>query len=211
MRGLFLVGRERSAVPCRNFLRSFVVSDEEAHCSPTNQSVKNLVRFLLRSKGTHTGGVGRDQIAFRHLVIRGDFSSRCQAGKLREGVNQMTRHVLIVNDNHLICTVTANILRRHGYRASTALSAEQAISMVNKEPPNLMLVDIVMPHVNGVQMVEEMESPPPFLIHSALPDDDDRVIRLLELGGLGRVKQPSLLSDVENTFEKLDALVSTTT
>ena len=59
-----------------------------------------------------------------------------------------------------------------------------------------MLIDVVMPGMDGVHSVALMEKPVPFLIHSPLNDDDPRVADLMEFGALGRASQRSLLTDV---------------
>ena len=110
-------------------------------------------------------------------------------------------HVLVVNDNALICDVTAQILKRHGYDVTMAEGGQQALDAIREHPPDLMILDIVMPDMDGVNVVTSMEEDVPFLIHSILPDDDPRVIRLMELGALGRVSPQTLLTDVSRVLD----------
>lgn len=105
-------------------------------------------------------------------------------------------YILVVNDNALVCDFTSQILERHGYDVTTAADGEQALDVIRKTTPDLMLIDVVMRGMDGVQIVALMEKPVPFLIHSALNDDDPRVAFLMELGALGRVSQRSLLTGV---------------
>ena len=64
-----------------------------------------------------------------------------------------------------------------------------------------MLLDIQMPDMEGVEVVAAMKERVPFLIQSSLPDDDPRVVRLMELGARGRVSTKTLLTDVARALE----------
>ena len=110
-------------------------------------------------------------------------------------------YILVVKDNSLVNDVTAQILKRHGYEVTTAENGQQALDAIGKQSPDLMLLDIVMPRMDGVQVVMSMGAPIPFLIHSTLADDDPRVLRLMELGAVGRVSPRTLLSDVAQALD----------
>ena len=60
-----------------------------------------------------------------------------------------------------------------------------------------MILDIQMPEMDGIEVIAAMKEIVPFLIQSSLPDDDPRVVTLMECGALGRVSTKSLLQDVE--------------
>ncbi len=72
--------------------------------------------------------------------------------------------------------------------------------MLKAETPDLMILDIQMPEMDGIEMIARMEEFVPFLIQSSLPDDDPRVITLMECGSIGRVSTKSLLGDVERAL-----------
>lgn len=64
---------------------------------------------------------------------------------------QMARHVLIVDDSRAQRKVLALSLRRWGYRISEAESGCEALALCEKDPPDLVLSDWVMPNMNGLQ------------------------------------------------------------
>ena len=111
------------------------------------------------------------------------------------------QHILIVNYNALICDVTSQILKRRGYRVTTAENGLEALSALATEVPDLMLLDIQMPGMGGEDVVMTMQQDVPFLIHSPLRDSDPRVVRLMELGALGRVSSQTLLADVARALD----------
>ena len=97
--------------------------------------------------------------------------------------------------------VTERILVNHGYRVSTAKNGLAALAALATEVPDLLLLDIQMLGMSGEDVVMAMQQDVPFLIQSTLPDDDPRVITLMECGALGRVLTKTLLGDVERALE----------
>ncbi len=110
-------------------------------------------------------------------------------------------HILIVNDDTVVSMVTGRVLVNHGYRVSTAKDGHAALDFLRSETPDLMILDIQMPGMDGIELVASMKERVPFLIQSTLPDDDHRVVTLMECGALGRTSTKTLLTDVERALE----------
>ncbi len=64
--------------------------------------------------------------------------------------------VLVVDDNHLIRKLLALILERAGFEAVEAESGEDALSLAEEMPPDLWLVDEVMPGMKGSELVRRL-------------------------------------------------------
>lgn len=64
--------------------------------------------------------------------------------------------VLIVDDNHLIRRLLALIVESAGFDAVEAESAEDALTLARAAPPDLWLVDEVMPSMRGSELVREL-------------------------------------------------------
>jgi len=66
----------------------------------------------------------------------------------------MTRSVsiLIVDDNPAMAKTTADILAAHGYTVQTAASGHQALDILSREKIDLLVTDVVMPDMNGVEL-----------------------------------------------------------
>ena len=110
-------------------------------------------------------------------------------------------HILIINYDALVTMVTERTLVNHGYRVTTAKDGQAALDFLKSETPDLMLLDIQLPDMDGIQVIATMRELVPFLIQSSLPDDDERVVTLMECGALGRVSTKTLLEDVGRAFE----------
>ena len=66
--------------------------------------------------------------------------------------------VLIVDDERLIADSLAQILRARGHAVRVAYDGEQAIDAVRQECPEIVLTDVVMPRVNGIQAAIEIRA-----------------------------------------------------
>ena len=64
--------------------------------------------------------------------------------------------VLIVDDSPTETYKMTDILSRHGYDVIAAESGEEGVAMAKKELPDLVLMDIVMPGINGFQATRQL-------------------------------------------------------
>ena len=68
--------------------------------------------------------------------------------------------VLIVDDSPTEIVKLRQILSKHGYDVLTADSGEQGMAMVRAEHPDVVLMDIVMPGLNGFQATRQLSRDP---------------------------------------------------
>lgn len=91
----------------------------------------------------------------------------------------MTR-VLIVDDSPTEIHVLKTILEKHGYEVVSAESAETGIDAAKAHKPDLVLMDIVMPGMNGFQATRKLTTDPetasiPVIIVTTKDQETDRV------------------------------------
>ncbi len=91
----------------------------------------------------------------------------------------MTR-VLIVDDSPTETHVLRGMLEKHGYDVSVAENGEDGIRLAKSESPDIILMDIVMPGVNGFQATRKLSKDPatgsiPIVIISTKDQDTDRI------------------------------------
>lgn len=109
-------------------------------------------------------------------------------------------HILVVNDSQVVRDFSAMMLRDHGYRVTTAANGQAALGAIREEAPELMILDVQMPGLDGVAFVRAMEKDAPFLIYSLLSEDDPLVVELMALGAVGCTSPQTLLTDVGRAF-----------
>ncbi len=89
-------------------------------------------------------------------------------------------HILIVDDSPTEVHVIKTMLEKNGYEVSSAESGEEGITRAKEIKPDLVLMDIVMPGLNGFQATrqlsnEEETSSIPVIIVSTKDQETDKV------------------------------------
>lgn len=72
--------------------------------------------------------------------------------------------ILIVDDNHDLVEFLRILLRHHGFTVSTAFSGRQCLDRVRAEPIDLVVLDVMMPQMDGLTVCRELKR-----LHPALP------------------------------------------
>jgi CheY-like chemotaxis protein len=72
------------------------------------------------------------------------------------------KRILVVDDEPDFAVLASSILRDGGYDASTALSAEEAMARVEELNPDLVTLDLQMPHQSGLLFYRKLKTQPAF-------------------------------------------------
>ena len=103
-------------------------------------------------------------------------------------------HVLIVEDEAALVTMLRYNLESEGYRVSEAVDGEEAILLVIEEPPDLILLDWMLPSLSGIEVCRrirrnESARDVPIIMLTARGEDSDRV-RGLDSGADDYITKP---------------------
>jgi DNA-binding response OmpR family regulator len=103
----------------------------------------------------------------------------------------MPKHILVVDDDALMRRSLAFNLEQAGFRAGTAASAEDALSLARQNPPDLVLLDIGLPGMDGLDAVRRFKDHfhVPVIFVTARRRNLDEVLGL-ELGADDYVTKP---------------------
>jgi len=113
--------------------------------------------------------------------------------------------LLIVDDTIANLDLLTDMLERGGYRARPVSSGCLAIQEARREPPDLILLDIAMPEMDGYEVCRRLKADPalqaiPVIFLSAHSEVLDKV-QAFESGGVDYVTKPFQLEDVEARIE----------
>jgi two-component system OmpR family response regulator len=103
----------------------------------------------------------------------------------------MTDKLLIVEDDvNLLETIRYN-LRKEGYDIATASDGEQALEVARKEKPDLIILDIMLPKINGFEVcrILRKEMIVPIMMLTAKADEMDKIVGL-EIGADDYMTKP---------------------
>ena len=89
-------------------------------------------------------------------------------------------HILIIDDSPTDVRVFTTLLEKNGHRVSSAGSAEEGIALAKRERPDLVIMDVIMPGMNGFQATRTLSreaetSSIPVLIITTKSMETDRV------------------------------------
>ena len=102
--------------------------------------------------------------------------------------------LLVVDDNEENREIMSRKLRRHGYKILTADGGERALEMIAGEPFDLIVLDIMMPGMDGTEVLRRLRaqySPAelPIIMATARSDTED-IVKCAELGANDHVAKP---------------------
>jgi class 3 adenylate cyclase len=103
-------------------------------------------------------------------------------------------HILVVDDNRMNRIKLWRVLEQQGHSVGLAENGQQALEKLREEPFDLVLLDIVMPEMDGFQVLEHLKSdsalrPIPVIVISAV-DEMQSVVRGIEMGAEDYLPKP---------------------
>jgi CheY-like chemotaxis protein len=106
----------------------------------------------------------------------------------------MPYKILVADDEPPIVRLMEFILARHGHQMLTAVNGEQALAMVREHAPDLVLLDIMMPRVDGYEVARTLRADPklaqmPIIMLSAKAQEED-IQRGMEVGVDAYITKP---------------------
>jgi two-component system alkaline phosphatase synthesis response regulator PhoP len=106
----------------------------------------------------------------------------------------MPKRILIVEDDPDIAKLIANYLNREGYAISTAPDGAIGLKLVKGSPPDLLILDLMLPEIDGLEVCKALRGNPgtaalPIMMLTAKGEEADRIVGL-ELGADDYVTKP---------------------
>ncbi len=107
------------------------------------------------------------------------------------GAPAMTTKILVADDEQNIVQLLRMYLRNEGYEVVAAADGRQALERFSQESPDLVLLDLMMPELNGFDVCTEIRkrSDVPVIMLTARSDDIDKIVGL-EMGADDYVTKP---------------------
>ncbi|MDG4810912.1 response regulator transcription factor [Micromonospora sp. WMMD1120] len=104
----------------------------------------------------------------------------------------MTERVLVVDDDHTVSDVVRRYLENDGYQVSLAADGEAALAAVRRETPDLVVLDLMLPRIDGLAVCRKLRARPdgiPIVMLTARGDESDRILGL-QLGADDYLTKP---------------------
>ena len=116
-----------------------------------------------------------------------------------------TANILVVDDVSANLRVLTGMLKDRGYKVRPVPSGELALLAARKDPPDLILLDINMPEMNGYEVCQQLKSDEtlrgiPVIFISALNENLDKV-KAFALGGVDYITKPFQMEELHARVE----------
>jgi DNA-binding response OmpR family regulator len=108
--------------------------------------------------------------------------------------------ILVVDDEVAVCDLLKDFLTLKGYEVYTASDGYTAINKAKEVCPHLVLLDIVMPGISGIEVLKEIKKLNPktgVIVITAVPDHGI-ITESIDLGAYDYITKPMNLKHVEN-------------
>lgn len=106
----------------------------------------------------------------------------------------MRKKILIVDDEKDTGDILAEVLTEEGYQAFSALSGRSALNTVKKKKPDLVLLDIKMPKMDGIEVLEKIKK----------IDENISVVMITGYGGLKTAREAMRLGAYDYVTKPFD-------
>jgi DNA-binding response OmpR family regulator len=103
----------------------------------------------------------------------------------------MAKTIMVVDDEKRLVSLVESYLSQEGYRVVTANNGKEALDVAQKEKPDLVVLDVMMPEMDGYEFMRRhrAESNTPIILLTARVDDEEKVIGL-EVGADDYMTKP---------------------
>ena len=113
--------------------------------------------------------------------------------------------ILVVDDTPANLQVLAGMLKDRGYKVRPVLSGKLALVAARRDPPDLILLDINMPEMNGYEVCEHLKADDrlkgiPIIFISALTESLDKV-KAFAIGGVDYITKPFQMEELHARVE----------
>lgn len=123
--------------------------------------------------------------------------------------------ILVCEDEEILLTSLEFRLKKQGFEIMLAKDGKEALEKIKSESPDLVVADIMMPHVSGLDLItfvrKKMKSDMPIIMISAL-GNDDTVLEAFRLGATDFIAKPfkpsELVLRIKMVFQGMELATS---
>jgi two-component system response regulator AtoC len=122
----------------------------------------------------------------------------------------MAHSILIVDDEALTLRTIGRALLSEGYEVLSVASGEEALQVIAEEKPDLALLDVVLPGINGIEVLRQAKkiSPAMIVVMMSAYHMVDRAVEAMKLGAYDYLIKPFHLADMVNTIQRAEEMLA---
>ena len=119
-------------------------------------------------------------------------------------MSEAKKRILVADDDEDVRIIVAKILRGTGFEVETAVTGREALDKLSEKRPDLLILDLMMPEVDGWEVLEEIKDhePPPVVVLTAR-DDYDSFARAVRAGAAAHLVKPFRFQELVATCHSI--------
>ncbi|MFT4622844.1 MAG: DNA-binding NtrC family response regulator [Myxococcota bacterium] len=120
-------------------------------------------------------------------------------------MSRLQLRILVVDDNQSSAKALARLLRRSGDQVDAVFDGRSAIAAIEQDPPDVVLTDLRMEPVNGLQVLQAARAarPAPAVIVFTAHGEVDTAVRAMRLGALDFLTKPVTLEQLHARLDRI--------
>ncbi|HLO59952.1 MAG TPA: response regulator [Bacteroidales bacterium] len=116
--------------------------------------------------------------------------------------------ILVIDDSTTNIVLLEAILTEKGYHIESALNAREAFNRIEKQIPDLILLDLLMPKVSGFDFLDQLRKnektkTTPVIVISAINSDDENARKIKDLEAVDFLRKPIDIQYLVNRVEEI--------
>lgn len=117
----------------------------------------------------------------------------------------LDKRILVIDDEDDIRSLLNKYISRLGYEVDLAMDLTQAVLSINKELPDIILLDIVLPGCNGIEILKLIKhfSKDIIVIMMSGYEDENIAKESLKMGAFDYIKKPFDMDHIENILNMI--------
>jgi two-component system response regulator AtoC len=122
----------------------------------------------------------------------------------------MSYSILIVDDEALTVRTIGRALESEGFEVFLAMSGEEALATLAEEKPDLALLDVVLPGINGIEVLRQAKklSPATIIVMMSAYHVVDRAVEAMKLGAYDYLIKPFHIADMVSTIRRATEMLA---
>src|SRR3954453_16784680 len=122
----------------------------------------------------------------------------------------MAYGILVIDDEALTLRTISRALRDEGFDVFVAMSGEEGLQVLAEERPELALLDVVLPGIDGIEVLRQIKqkSPNTIVVMMSAYRMVDRAVEAMKLGAYDYLLKPFHLADMVNTIQRASEMLS---
>ena len=121
----------------------------------------------------------------------------------------MAYTILVVDDEALTQRTISRALREEGYEVCLASSGEEALEVFPREKPDIVLLDVVLPGIDGIEVLRNVrkQAPTAIVLMMSAYHQVERAVEAMKLGAFDYLIKPFHLADLSNTIRRASEML----